>query len=514
MTRLTGLILFIAAWTGWAGCAKPDPKQSGTKPHILFIAIDDLNDWIEPLEGFPAAVTPNFNRLAARSMTFTSAHCASPACSPSRIAVMTGVHPARSGILKNIPGDGPVWRKIPVLKDVETLEQFFQRQGYRTLAGGKIYHTLAPPRTLINQADPDGWDFWFPSVHVPAPFQVRAPEKIIYPAGTIGERPSPNFTWGPLPVGDEKMADYHIVDWAVHELSREQDRPLFLAVGLTKPHDPWEVPQKYFDRFPLNGIPEVNKLENDLEDAHDHGRRMIHKFIQQNGEEKRVLQSYLATVAFTDAMLGRLLDGLERSPHRDNTILVLWSDHGMHLGEKENWEKFTLWERSTRVPLFIAAPGITEPGTRCRVPVSLQDLYPTLAELAGAVAPEHCDGVSLAPLLRGESLERGPVVTGYQFLEEKAYTVRSEDFRYIYYTDSGLEELYNLKDDPHEWHNLAYRPERASAVAQHRRILEKRVPGLTPPPDEPAGYEVRADGTVRRRGFTPLKNMEYKNEWY
>ncbi|MCB1120660.1 MAG: sulfatase [Verrucomicrobiae bacterium] len=514
MRRFENIFILVGLLAVWAGCSRQVQTENSEKPNVLFIAVDDLNDWIEPLGGFSAAVTPNFNRLAAMSTTFTSAHCSAPACSPSRIAVMTGVHPAKSGILKNFPGDGPVWRKVPILKNVDTLEQFFQRHGYRTLAGGKIYHTLAPPRTIINQADPDGWDFWFPSVHIPVPFQVRAPEEIIYPEGIIGERPSPNFTWGPLPVGDEKMADYQIVDWAVHELSREQDRPLFLAVGLTKPHDPWEVPQKYFDQFPIESIPEVSKLENDLEDAHDHGRRMIHKFILQNGEEKRVLQSYLATMAFTDAMLGRLLDGLEGSRYRDNTIVVLWSDHGMHMGEKENWEKFTLWERSTHVPFFIAAPGITKPGTRCDVPVSLQDIYPTLAELIGAKAPPHCDGVSLLPLLHGEALDRGPVITGYQFLEEKAYTVRTADFRYIYYTGSRLEELYNLIEDPNEWHNQAYQPEQAAIVREMRETLKKKVPELRWENNPPEGYKVKSDGMVRKLGFTPLENMKYKNEWY
>lgn len=220
------------------------------KPNVLFIAIDDLNDWIAPLSAFPIAITPNFTRLAKMSMTFTNAHCASPSCAPSRIAVMTGVHPAKSDIMKNKGGDGPFWRQVPALSQIQTMEQFFKANGYTTLAGGKIYHTLAPPRTIINQAEPESWDFWFPSVHVPIPFQPRAPEEVIHPKNTIGVHPD-YFTWGPIPVADEKMADYHIVDWANYELGQVQSKPFFMAVGIIKPHDPWEVPQKYFDLYPL-----------------------------------------------------------------------------------------------------------------------------------------------------------------------------------------------------------------------------------------------------------------------
>lgn len=507
--------LFLLGCLLGISCGRQASRQeTQSKPNVLFIAIDDLNDWIEPLGQFPISRTPNFTRLASMSMTFTNAHCSSPACSPSRISVMTGIHPATSGIMNNIPGDGPEWRKNPVLSEVQTMEQFFQAQGYETLAGGKIYHTLPPPRTIVNQADPNGWDFYYPSVHIPAPYQIRAPEEVIYPADTVGERPSPNFTWGPLPVPDEKMSDYHIADWAIHELSRRHDKPLFLAVGLVKPHDPWEVPQKYFDQYPLDTIPDVITKKDDVADAHDHGRRQIHNFIVRNKQTKKVLQSYLASVAFTDAMLGRLLDGFENSRLKDNTIVVVWSDHGMHMGEKENWEKFSLWERSTRVPLFIMAPGHSRTGSKTDATVSLLDLYPTLAELIGENIPPHCEGTSLVPLFSDSSFQRDPVVSAYSFLDKKGYAVRSDSFRYIYYPDSGLEELYNLKSDPHEWTNVAYQPDFKAKVSEHREHLLKKVPGLIWKNQPPRGYTVSKDGAVRKADFVPMEQLEYKNEWH
>ncbi|MCZ6674774.1 MAG: sulfatase [Verrucomicrobia bacterium] len=511
-TIITGL-LFLGLLS-WAACAQKQKPTNKDKPNVLFIAIDDLNDWIEPLEGLPASMTPNFVRFAKMSKTFTNAHCASPACSPSRISVMTGVHPATSGIMKNIAGDGPVWRQNSVLSNVQTIEQFFREKGYKTLAGGKIYHTLAPPRTIINQGEPESWDFWFPSAHIPIPFQVRAPEDVIYPQNTIGEIPSAYFTWGPIPVDDDKMADYHIVDWAIHELSRDHDKPLFLAVGLTKPHDPWEVPQKYFDKFPLDSIPSVESKKNDVEDAFDHGRRQLHKFILQNNQEKKVIQSYLASVSFTDAMLGRLLDGLAESRFKDNTIIVLWSDHGMHMGEKENWEKFTLWERSTRVPLFIVAPGITNAGTKTDATVSLLDIYPTLAELIGETPPKHCDGVSLVPLLKDQKFTHDPVVMAYQFREDNAYAVRSSRYRYIYYPFIGLEELYDLETDKHEWNNIAYKSDIKTVIVEHRKYLLDKVPDLKWTNKVPAGYKLLNDDTIRKIDFLPMERIVYKNEWY
>lgn len=510
-TNFIDSFLFLLSIIVLASACQEVPQPR--KPNVLFIAIDDLNDWIEPLGGLDISQTPNLNRLASMSMTFTNAHCASPACAPSRIAIMTGVHPAKSDIMKNKGGDGPFWRNVPVLSTVPTLEQFFREKGYSTLAGGKIYHTLAPPRTIINQAEPENWDFWYPSAHVPIPFQVRAPDEVIFPENTIGVHPD-YFTWGPIPVEDEKMADYQIVDWANYELSQPHENPFFMAVGITKPHDPWEVPQKYFDQYPLESIPDLGNKKDDLIDAFHHGRRQLHKFITQNDQEKKVIQAYLASIAFVDAMVGRLLDGLERSPYKDNTIIMLWSDHGMHNGEKENWEKFTLWERSTRVPLFVHAPGITTSGSTSSQTVSLLDLYPTLAELIGEKAPTHCDGFSLLPALKGANFNRPPVVMGYQFRNDNAYAVRDDRYRYIYYPFLGLEELYDHQTDDPEWNNIAYHSESKEIINNHRKLLLEKVPGLTWSKDIPPGYQVDKKGDIQNLTYIPLEDMVYKNEWY
>lgn len=231
------------------------------------------------------------------------------------------------------------------------------------------------------------------------------------------------------------MADYQIVDWANYQLAQRYDKPLFLAVGLTKPHDPWEVPQKYVDLYPLESVPDIKIKENDLEDA-----------------------------SFTDAILGRLLDAFEKSAYKNNTIIVLWSDQEMHMGEKENGEKFTLWERSTKTPFFGMAPGITKGGLSTNKPVGIIDLYPTLAELIGEKAPSHIDGESLVPMLKGENFSHKGVVTGYELKEAAnapggdGYTIRTDRYRYIYYPFINLEELYDHEVDDHEWVNVAEHP--------------------------------------------------------
>lgn len=497
------------------------PAQN-RKPNVLFIAIDDMNDWVSILHGLPGVKTPNLERLARMSTLFTNAQCASPACAPSRLSIMTGVHPARSGVMNNIGYDGPEWRKNPVLKDVKTLEQFFKDNGYTTLAGGKIYHSLAPPWQQLNQADPDGWDFWFPSMSVPIPYQVRAPDNLIFHPEWKGKAPNQYFTWAPLQVRDDKMADNQTVNWARYEMMQPRSKPLFLAVGLFKPHMPWEVPQKYFDMYPLDSIPDLAVKANDLEDAFDHGRRLWHKYVVENNQWKKVLQAYMACLTFSDAQLGLLLDGFEKSPLKNNTIVVLWSDHGMHLGEKDNWEKFTLWEESTRVPLLFHLPGQTT-SAQVATPVSLLDIYPTLAELTGMKAPATCDGESLAGLIKGKTKTHGAPVTAYNFDRGSrvayykmdtgpAYAVRTADYRYIYYPTIGLEELYDHRSDPNEFDNIAYKASMKTVVEAHRKLVLQRVPSLTWNGQAPRGYTVRPDGTVHKDNFIPLDALTYPDQ--
>lgn len=504
--QLKRIPLLFCSTLAMLNTGEAQAEETIKKPNVLFIAVDDMNDWITPLGGLTGVKTPNLDRLASMSVTFTNAHCASPVSAPSRLSMMTGVHPVRSGVMENTWGDGPLWRSNPELKDAVTMEQFFHSQGYKNLAGGKIYHSLAPPWTITNQAEPENWDFWYPSAHVPMGYQVRADDDVIFPSDMIGQRYH-YFTWGALKYSDEKMIDHQLVDWAKYELNREHEKPLFMAVGLFRPHMPWEVPQKYFDMYPLESIPDLVVKENDLEDGYIPSRRGWHKFVVQNNQWKHVIQAYLACLSFADAQIGRLLDALEESRYKDNTIVVLWSDHGMHMGEKETWEKFTLWEESTRVPLFIYAPGVTKAGMKCDIPVSLMDLYPTLAELTGGTPPPNCDGTSLVSLIKGETKTHPYPVTGYNYTEGIGYCVRTERYRYIYYPFNGLEEFYDHVVDSNEFDNNAYKPENKNLVLQHRQYLLEKIPTLTWNGKIPEGYELRTDYTIRNKNFIPLSEL-------
>lgn len=503
--KLLCIVLFLVVASG---------QLFAAKPNILFIAVDDMNDWVGPLGGLDIAKTPGLDRLAAEGVTFTNAHCASPACASSRLANMTGVQPSKSGVMKNVWYDGPQWRKIPLLSKIETVEQFFRNRGYETLAGGKIYHSLAPPWLTSNHADPDGWDFYYPSISVPMAHQISAPEEVINPEHFTGWRHR-WFTWGPIQAKDEKMIDHQLVDWVEYELNRPREHPVYLACGIFRPHMPWEVPQKYFDLYPSEEIPDLVIQSDDLNDAFLHNRRNWHKFVLENKQWKQVIQAYLASVSFADAQIMRLLDALEASGKADNTIVVLWSDHGMHIGEKENWEKFTLWEESTRVPFLLKVPGISNPGTSISEPVSLLDIYPTLVELTGFDVPVHCDGQSVVPLMKDPGAKRRHcALTSFEFPGgEIGHSLRGVQYRYIFYEDSSFEELYDHKKDPHEHANIAYDPRYTGIVESMRDELVLRTErfNLADIRKDPIGYRIE-NGRIKAESYIPLSDVLLPSE--
>lgn len=454
--------------TAAAVCSLPSVAASAeNKPNVLFIAIDDLNDWIGCLGGNPDVKTPNLDRLAARGTLFTRAYCAAPVCNPSRAALMTGIRPSTSGVYEN---QQPM-RLAPALKDAVTLSQHFMANGYRAVGGGKIYHGAFP--------DPPSWQEYFPSQRQNQPSNP-VPEK--QPANGIPR--TAHFDWSPLPVQDSAMGDFKTVEWASGELKKQHDKPFFLACGIYKPHLPWYVPQKYFDLYKQEALTLPAVKENDLDDVPAEGRRLAlrqgdHKKVLEFGQWRKAVHAYLASISFCDAQVGRLLDALDRSKYAKNTVVVLWSDHGWHLGEKLHWRKFALWEESTRNVLMIAAPGVTKPGSRCERTVSLIDIYPTMVDLCGLSKKDGLEGVSLMPLLRNPSASWDrPALTTYL---RGNHSVRSERWRYIRYFDGG-EELYDHSVDKMEWTNLASKPELAKVKAELARWLPK-----SDAPDSPKG---------------------------
>ena len=450
--------VWIISWF----CTVSASIYAAQKKNVLFISIDDLNDYISPLDNHPGIKTPNFDRLSKRSVTFANAHCAAPACHPSRVAVMTGVHPVRSGIYRNMfRAHGPRWRhESKVLENVVVLSQHFRDHGYWAAGGGKIFHTLQwTPGD--SQNDPDAWDEYRGDPLDPISGDWPRPEstEIDQNEGFIGKRPLRNHYFGAAAIekDDQTYGDHLVVDWAIERMKEKGDQPLFLAVGLFRPHIPFEVSQKWFDLYPIEKVRLPMYLKNDLEDARPHGRIHWHQWVSQNKQWKHLSRGYLASISYVDHQVGRLLDALDSSSLKENTIIVLWTDHGFHIGEKENWEKFALWDQTTRVPLFIHAPGVSKDGVKTRYPVTLTDLYPTLCELAGLPVPEQCDGKSLVSQLRNpEKRGKSLSLTSFQFQgdSDPSHAVSDRRYRLIQYPD-GFEELYDLEKDSHEFHNLS-----------------------------------------------------------
>jgi arylsulfatase A-like enzyme len=414
------------------------------KPNVLFIAVDDLNDWIGKLGGHPQTRTPNIDRLADRGVLFVNAHCAAPACNPSRAALMTGIAPYRSGVYLN----PQPWK--PVLRDKVTLPQHFMQQGYRAIGSGKIYHGSYP--------DPKSWHDYWPSQRRNRPGDPSPKVK------SVSGLNMSHFDWGPVDVDDAEMGDTQVVDWVIEQLQNQHDKPLFLACGIFRPHLPWYVPQKYFDQFPVDTIQLPDHRDDDLQDIPPAGVKMAnpkrdHAAVTNKDQWHAAVQGYLASISYTDGQVGRLLDALDASTHADNTVVVLWTDHGWHLGEKKHWRKFALWEEATRTPLIFLAPrgtpGLvqgTPAGARIKKPVSLLDVYPTLVALCGLPHRDGLSGQSLVPLMADPNIDwERPAITTHGRLN---HAIRTERWRYIRYAD-GSEELYDHENDPMEYTNLA-----------------------------------------------------------
>ena len=445
-----------------SGLWLPGGGESETidRPNVLFISVDDLNDWIGVLGGHPQSRTPNLDRLAGRGVIFGRTYCAAPACNPSRAALMTGVLPSTSGVYHN----RQPWRSA--LPEAVTIPQHFMAHGYWAGGSGKIYHDPYP--------DPLSWNEYFPSKTRQKPIDPLPSSRPIN-----GIPNTAHFDWGPVDVDEAEMGDSQVADRVIQQLSRKHDRSFFLACGMYRPHLPWYVPRKYFEMFPLENVTLPEVPDHDLDDVPLAGRKMArpetdHRAVQQYRQWQQAVQGYLASIAFSDAQVGRVIAALHRSEYADNTIVVLWTDHGWHLGEKHHWRKFALWEEATRTPMiWVVPPGLkalpqgTAAGSRCDEAVGLIDIYPTLVELCG-LKPRALQGKSLVPLLSdpGASRER-PALTTHG---RNNHSIRDERWRYIRYAD-GSEELYDHDSDPNEWTNLVRNPEQEAVKKELARWL-------------------------------------------
>ena len=478
--------------------------QDEQKPNVLLIAIDDLNDWIGCLDGHPQAQTPNIDRLAKRGVLFTNAHCASPACNPSRAAIFSGKMPWKTGIWSN--KSKKLFQQHP---DAQVIPRAFSDAGYVTLGTGKLMHSSGTANRVMFDHHFNPEQRWSPFTknevqytkkeqsskgsdnprHV-IPMEGRDP--VVLPLNRMPSDRAPDspggesFDWGPLDVTDSEMGDTQITDWAIEKLDAGFDgKPFFMGVGYYRPHIPLFAPARYFQRFDSVKIELPPFQTNDLSDLSSVARKWAiepvtagrHSTVVENDQWEEAVAAYLACTTFVDHQVGRLLDALDSGQFGENTLIVLWSDHGWHLGEKQHWGKWTGWERSTRVPLIVVPPialagQFAKSGASCHRPVCLIDLYPTLTELCEVEPADDLDGTSLVPLLKDVTSEKHRRVL--TVFDRGNATFRTEEWRYIRYAD-GSEELYDVGDDPHAWTNLASVKEHSDLIRSFRESLPKNA---------------------------------------
>jgi choline-sulfatase len=453
-------LLLVGALWGAAVNGSASPRKN-----VLFLVIDDLNTWLlgDTNRYAGKVVAPNIRRLAASGVLFERAYTASPVCSPSRTALLSGVRPWQSGVYEN----GVAIDQSAALKTAVALPKRFKDAGYSLVSYGKIAH---------------GWDtrdIWDERLgHKRDPAPPGAP----FLSFTRGEQ-----DWGPTHLAESEMNDTKYADAAIRQLRKRHDRPFFIACGLFHPHMPWYVPQKYFDLYPLEGVATPELLSGDLDDVPPLGREVTRgksHFVEQvlrHGKHREGVRAYLAATSYADAQMGRVLQALEDSPHRDDTIVVLLSDHGFHLGEKNHWQKATLWEEATHSLLMLRVPGMTRAGGVSRRFVSLQDIYPTLMELCGIDAPDAPQGRSLTPLLRDPAADWSS--TAITAFGDRYITIRTEQFRYIRYRDDQ-EELYDFSKDPRQWTNVVRQKEYSAALDKLRAAVPSLAEMQPPAPSK------------------------------
>ncbi|MEM6854643.1 MAG: sulfatase [Planctomycetota bacterium] len=433
------------------------------------VVIDDLNHDL----GFSGAEvqTPHLDRLAMRGMVFTNAHANAPVCNPSRTSMLLGQYPPTVGVRNN----NAHFRELSDQENAVTLPQYFRHQGYRATGAGKIFHSGWHPEGHPRRKYADhehSWDEY-------AEFSLGTPSPRPVPNdwhdGAVDTAWGRSFWWASMVFDDDDTGDWKNANYIARYLDEPlEDQPMFLACGIFRPHLPFVAPQKYFDLYDLPESPGASLpsyLKNDTDDLPPMGKNWARVTgLQEPLEHLQfwddAIEAYRASTTFADACLGQVLDAYDRSPARDQTYLIVTSDHGFQLGEKGAWTKFSFWERSTRVPMIIVGPGI-EPGVSPRT-VSLVDLYPTLIALAGLPPREGLEGRDFTPLLDQPEMPWDNLARVFHTVMDNEAVI-DEDFRYIRYVN-GDEELYDRKADPHDWHNLAQDPAYADQLERYRDL--------------------------------------------
>ena len=469
---LTSFMMFmlIVIHPTWAsGQLAP---SDATRPNVLFIAIDDMNDWAGFLNTHPQVQTPNIDALAAEGVSFTNAHAPAPICGPFRTAILSGLWPTSNGIYTNAAN----YRKQ--LPHLISLPEYFRQNGYHVMGVGKIFHGGK------SRIPKDAFDEYGETGSSSAPFtkdemslEAQTPFNLVIKNGKEFRLPlngipadrhwrsSHTFDWGAVDLPDEMFSDTRSANWAIDRLQQKREKPFFLAVGFHRPHQPLFNPKRFHDLYPPESVVLPQTTEFDLNDVPRSGREYalaadvsgLHKSVEQYGEWENAVSSYLAAISYVDELVGNIIAALKKSDYADNTLVVLWSDHGWHLGEKEHWGKATGWYRSTRIPLVIVppksqSPAGFKPDSKSDRMVNLLDLAPTIAEMTDVPVKKEWQGNSLLPLIRNPDQEWQSYT--HTTIGRGSHTITTARWQYIHYFD-GSAELYDLQRDPNEFVNRA-----------------------------------------------------------
>ncbi|MFV0446449.1 MAG: sulfatase [Planctomycetaceae bacterium] len=453
------------------------------RPNVLFLVSDDLNNHLG-CYGHPLVKSPNIDRLAARGVTFQKAYCSFPLCGPSRNSLLTGLYPNSTGIHRN----AQIFRQS--IPHQLSMPQTFRQQGYFAVRVGKMYHFNVPNSIGTDgHDDPGSWEAEFNPAGVDR--LVEQPDEIFsITPGQFGG----TLSWYASPRPEEQHTDALNADdaaWVLDRCGKRKDRPFFLAVGFFRPHTPYVSPKTYFAGYPRDQMPVVQGVKEDQQDIPAPGLASYKKEQDQLTDDLRreARQAYYASITFMDNQVGKVLDALDRNGLTDNTIVVFTSDHGYHVGEHGLWQKMSLFEESSRVPLIIALPDSSQAGQVAQTPVSHVDVFPTLAQLCGVTPPKNIQGQSLVPVLKNASeTGRGWAVTqvmrggGRKGKAFFGYSLRTPQYRYTEWDDGGAQgrELYDHEVDPREITNLASLSEHAETVAQLSAQLAKAVQTTLP----------------------------------
>lgn len=446
------------------------------KFNVLFIAVDDLNVSLSCYD-HPIVKSPNIDKLAARGIRFDRAYCQYPLCNPSRSSLLSGLRPDTSRIYDNAT---PIRKVFP---DIVTLPQLFKNNGYFSARVGKIYHYGVPGQ--IGTSGLDDAPSWNLFINPRGRDRDEQTDVINF---TPGRQLGAALCWMEAKGTDEEQTDGKVAAETIRLLEEHKDGPFFIAAGFYRPHVPDVATKKYFDLYPLEKVVLPQEPPEHMTNIPPIALTTTPLNYGLAEEKLRTFKrAYFASISFVDAQIGKVLDALERLKLSDNTIVVLFGDHGWSLGEHGQWQKQLLFEEVARVPLIIALPKAAVFGVSPRT-VELIDIYPTLAEYCGLKPPANLEGRSLRPLLENPKARwLLPAVT-QQVRNDNGkpimgYSVRTEHWRYTEW-DGGAagSELYDHTNDPHEWQNLARDPRYAKSVTDMKKLMPRTKPDEIPLP--------------------------------